>query len=72
METKNEGIKMTTPKTKQTHYFAHDGSFGCAEKLVIVVTENFTEEDWVLIELSQEIGWDYTVELLRILTKHRH
>jgi hypothetical protein len=64
---------MTKPKQKQTHYFAHDGNYGCAENLVVIVTENFTEGDWALIDLMmQGFDWNYTVEFLKILSKHRN
>lgn len=32
------------------HYFAQDGNYGDATELIIVDTDKWTEDDWLLIE----------------------
>ena len=58
--------------TQQTHYFAKDGSYGDATGLIVIVTEKFTEDDWSMIQdLLGYKDWDYTVEILKLIAKHR-
>ena len=38
------------------HYFAEDGNYGNAEGLVIIRTDNWTDDDWDYIVLAQD--WD--------------
>jgi hypothetical protein len=43
---------MENKKEKVMHYFASDGSYGDAEKLIIVDTSEWTEEDWQEIDMA--------------------
>jgi hypothetical protein len=43
-------------KTKQTHYFASDGNYGGAAKVIILETEHWTEDDWITIEEAGDLG----------------
>ena len=42
--------------SKQTHYFAGDGNYGAADKVVIVRTDEWDEDDWNLIEESSDLN----------------
>ena len=41
---------------RPSHYFAEDGTYGEAGKLVIIETSDWTEEDWEEIEETPD--WD--------------
>lgn len=36
------------------HYFATDGNYGSADNLVIVDTDDWTEDEWSVIDQSPE------------------
>jgi hypothetical protein len=36
------------------HYFAVDGSYGSATDLIVIHTDNLTEDDWRIIEESPD------------------
>ena len=55
--------------SKQTHYFAGDGNFGGADKVVILETHHWTESDWLEIEESYDL--DRINTALVIDTKYR-
>lgn len=42
-------------KTKQTHYFAGDGNYGGADRVAILETEHWTEDDWLRIEEAYDL-----------------
>ena len=42
--------------SKQTHYFASDGNYGAADKVVILETGHWTDEDWITIEEAGDRG----------------
>lgn len=52
-----------------THYFAPDGNYGSASGVLIVHTDQFTEEDWEEIESSHD---STRVEVVTELLKRRH
>lgn len=37
-----------------THYFAMDGNYGDAEKIVIVDTSDWDEDDWAAVEYARD------------------
>lgn len=38
-----------------SHYFASDGNYGAADKVVILETGHWTESDWLEIEESYDL-----------------
>ena len=52
----------------QLTYFAVDGSYGSAERLIIIDTSRFTEKDWLTIELcSNEERGEWAEKLNEII-----
>lgn len=48
----------------QMSYFAEDGSYGDAKGMVIVNTQDFTEDDWMTLEIIlEEYRPNYALEL---------
>jgi len=47
-------IGATNLINRQAHYFAGDGNYGAADRVVIVDTAEWSEDDWLEIEDS----WD--------------
>lgn len=39
----------------QDFYFSSDGSYGTADEMTILDTEDWTDEDWELIEFSTDM-----------------
>ena len=52
------------------HYFASDGNYGNAEKLIIANTSKWTTEDWVAIEEANDN--ERTKVAARIERKHKN
>lgn len=46
----------TSQEVRAVHYFAQDGTYGEADKLVILETSNWNEEDWE--EIDEVPEWD--------------
>lgn len=46
----------TTKEEKVTHYFSDDGNYGEADKLVVIETSSWDENDWDEIEETPD--WD--------------
>lgn len=40
--------------SKQTHYFAEDGSYGDATGLLVTDSSKFTEADWEAIDMAPD------------------
>ena len=40
---------------KQTHYFAGDGNFGAADRVFLIETHHWSEDDWLEIEESYDL-----------------
>lgn len=51
------------------HYFATDGNYGDAENILVVDTDNFTNEDWIAI--SEELDY-YRTDLVREIAGKRN
>ncbi len=54
---------------KQAHYFAGDGNYGAADRVAIVDTGHWTEDDW--LELEESYDLDRIDTALRIDAKYR-
>jgi hypothetical protein len=54
---------------KQAHYFAGDGNYGAADRVAIVDTGHWTEEDWNELEDSYDL--DRIDTALRLDAKYR-
>jgi hypothetical protein len=54
---------------KQAHYFAGDGNYGAADRVAIVDTGHWTEEDWN--ELEDAYDLDRIDVALKIDSKYR-
>ena len=48
--------KPTDKVYKETHYFTEDGNYGEADKLVVIETSSWNEEDWQ--EIDDTPDWD--------------
>lgn len=60
---------MNQKMNKQSHYFAGDGNYGAADRVAIVETGHWTEEDW--LELEEAYDLDRIDTALRIDSKYR-
>ena len=60
---------MNQKMNKQAHYFAGDGNYGAADRVAIVETGHWTEEDW--LELEESYDLDRIDTALRIDSKYR-
>jgi hypothetical protein len=38
-----------------SHYFASDGNYGAADRVAIVKTEHWTEDDWLELEDAYDL-----------------
>jgi hypothetical protein len=54
---------------KQAHYFAGDGNYGAADRVAIVDTGHWTEDDW--LELEEAYDLDRIDVALKIESKYR-
>jgi hypothetical protein len=52
-----------------SHYFASDGNYGAADRVAIVKTEHWTEDDW--LELEEAYDLDRIDVALVIDSKYR-
>ena len=48
--------KPTSEEVRAAHYFAEDGTYGEADKLVVIETSDWSEEDWE--EIDDTPDWD--------------
>ncbi len=48
-------MKRKMSQKMSSHYFAGDGNYGAADKVVIVKTEHWTEEDWLELEDAYDL-----------------
>ena len=46
----------TNKEVRAAHYFAEDGTYGEADKLVVIETSDWSEEDWE--EIDDTPDWD--------------
>ena len=60
---------MNQKMNKQAHYFAGDGNYGAADRVAIVDTGHWTEEDW--LELEEAYDLDRIDVALKIDSKYR-
>ena len=52
------------------HYFAKDGNYGDASQMVVISTDNWTNDDWAL--LDETIDYNRAQVALDISIKRQH
>jgi hypothetical protein len=62
-------IGATNLINRQAHYFAGDGNYGAADRVAIVDTGEWSEDDW--LELEEAYDLDRMDVALKIESKYR-